>query len=131
MSLKQWCKHYSGMHGKTHCDAGVLYSIFKGKKHEEIPCWEQLENPCCDKAEYQNAEEIDAEVKAFTERIEKLGTARQAIVAHLGPWKRGVGKSGKILCPVCTTGTLVFSRAGINGHIHAGCSTDGCVRWME
>ena len=27
--------------------------------------------------------------------------------------------------------TLQFSRSGYNGHIHAKCSTDKCVAWME
>jgi hypothetical protein len=40
--------------------------------------------------------------------------------------------SGTIDCPACNgVKTLRFSRAGYNGHIHAGCTTEGCVRWME
>lgn len=38
---------------------------------------------------------------------------------------------GAIPCPVCKTGTLRYSRAAYNGHVHAGCSTQGCVQWME
>jgi hypothetical protein len=38
---------------------------------------------------------------------------------------------GSMSCPVCKTGTLRYSRAAYNGHVHAGCSTEGCVRWME
>jgi len=35
-------------------------------------------------------------------------------------------------CPICKNdGTLHFKRSGYNGHIHAMCATDGCVRWME
>lgn len=56
-----------------------------------------------------------------------------AIVDHLGgPWKRGTASaSGEIKCPVCEDGTLRFTRSGYNGCIHASCSTEDCVRWME
>lgn len=39
--------------------------------------------------------------------------------------------SGEMACPVCKTGRLRYSRSGYNGHVHASCSTEGCVRWME
>jgi hypothetical protein len=68
------------------------------------------------------------------ERVKDIGKAHRAIVAHLGgPWKRGTpGASGKIDCPICgKQGSLKFSRAGYNGHIHARCATEGCVNWME
>lgn len=39
--------------------------------------------------------------------------------------------AGEMECPVCKTGKLRYSRAAYNGHVHARCSTDGCVAWME
>lgn len=39
--------------------------------------------------------------------------------------------AGAITCPVCGKGSLRYSRAEYNGHIHAACTTDGCVGWME
>jgi hypothetical protein len=39
--------------------------------------------------------------------------------------------SGQMSCPVCNTGTLRYSRDLSNGHVHARCSTEGCVAWME
>lgn len=39
--------------------------------------------------------------------------------------------AGEMACPVCAAGFLRYSRSGYNGHIHAGCTTTGCVRWME
>lgn len=39
--------------------------------------------------------------------------------------------AGEMACPVCNTGKLRYSRAGYNGHVHALCSTDGCVAWRE
>ena len=59
--------------------------------------------------------------------IERIGKARSAIIKHCQN-QRGV--AGKLKCPVCETGTLQYSRAS-NGHVHAGCSTKGCVNWME
>lgn len=38
---------------------------------------------------------------------------------------------GKMKCPVCNEGELRYSRASYNGHVHAKCSTQGCVAWME
>lgn len=39
--------------------------------------------------------------------------------------------AGEMKCPVCKTGKLRYSRSGYNGHVHAVCSTETCVRWME
>jgi hypothetical protein len=46
------------------------------------------------------------------------------------PGAHGFSGSGEFPCPVCQAGTLRYSRAS-NGHVHAGCTTDTCVRWME
>lgn len=78
----------------------------------------------------QRRHEDEEHEKAF----QKLMTARAAIVEHLGGrWKPGTpGASGVIDCPVCNgQQTLRFSRAGVNGHIHARCTTGNCVSWME
>lgn len=39
--------------------------------------------------------------------------------------------SGIMPCPCCKVGTLRYSRAAYNGHIHGNCTTTGCVAWME
>lgn len=39
--------------------------------------------------------------------------------------------SGVIPCPICKSGKVNYSRAAYNGHVHARCSTAGCVAWME
>jgi hypothetical protein len=38
---------------------------------------------------------------------------------------------GTMDCPICSVGTLRYYRNNYNGHVHAACSTDGCVNWME
>ena len=42
-----------------------------------------------------------------------------------------VSGAGEIVCPVCESGALRYSRASYNCHVHAACSHEGCVRWME
>jgi hypothetical protein len=134
---RPWCKHYRGMHEKTTCEAGVVFKELTGYHSkgflDACPCFGPGKLPC-DKAEYPNAEEMaahDAEMLAMLERTVK---ARKAIVEHLGgQWKRGKpGARGQIDCPICgAANALAFSRSGYNGHIHAACTTDGCVSWME
>lgn len=136
LRTKQWCNHYRGMHEKEACEAGVRFQKLPGYGAkgfmETCPCFGPSE--ICGKAEYPTAEEMVAHEADMQARFERIGKARTAIVEHLGcPWKRGTaGSNGKIDCPACGgKETLAFSRAGYNGHIHAACSTDDCVRWME
>ncbi len=131
-----FCKHYRAMSEHDTCEAGVRYDRITGLKFEARPCFEKdgVAPPGCELAVFMNAEERAARERELNERFAKIGMARQAIVAHLGgPWKRGTaGASGTIDCPACGVAqSLRFSRAGYNGHIHAGCNTEGCVRWME
>lgn len=83
--------------------------------------------------------EEKAEEAEFELQFQNIEKARAAIVAHLGgPWKRQKGggarpdESGRVDCPVCgKPATLGFRRSGYNGHIHARCTTEGCMSWME
>lgn len=136
MKETEFCKHYRAMSDHNTCEKDVAYDTFKGLKFDERPCFERngVAPPGCALAEFPTAEERAEREREFAKRLEGIGNARQAIVAHLGgPWKKGTpGASGTINCPVCGgDATLRFSRAGYNGHIHAACKTDGCVRWME
>lgn len=60
--------------------------------------------------------------------IEAIGKAYEEI-RKLG-YKKGHGGGGTIICPKCH-GTLHFSVASINGHVHGNCETADCLRWME
>ncbi len=71
-------------------------------------------------------EQIEAKEKEFEEAMSNILFARAAIIEDAGG-KRSV--SGSVTCPKCA-GTLRYSVA-YNGHVHASCSTDGCLRWME
>jgi hypothetical protein len=145
------CKHFTGIAADA-CAAGVAYASV-GKDHEPIryqngsfgpvytvtrslPCIAErnLGGATCEKCDLPSAEEFAAEEAEMNARIERMGKARAAIVAHLGgPWKKGVtGARGVIDCPACgKPGALHYSRAGVNGHVHATCATAGCCSWME
>lgn len=143
MKMTIFCNNYRAMSDHKTCDAGVFYVTLDGHGKpgffDKAPCfWRRgkgAAKPCsCPYAAYPTDEEIAADEAESRASMERIGKARQAIVTHLGgPWKRGTpGARGRIDCPVCGgKETLGFSRAGCNGHIHAGCTTDKCVRWME
>jgi hypothetical protein len=42
-----------------------------------------------------------------------------------------IGGVSDLKCPNCEAGTIRYSVARYNGHMHAGCTTKGCVSWME
>ena len=87
-------------------------------------------------------------------RFEQTNTARKAILAELKrralekdpnvrtldpnnehrwhkPQDNYYSGAGEMACPICGTGKLRYSRSGYNGHVHAACTTETCVRWME
>lgn len=135
-SPRPWCKHYHGMYEKETCEAGVRFDslphVGTRQFRDTCPCFGPRGG--CEHAIYPTEEELAAKEAAINERFEKTRAARTAIVNSLGgPWKRGMpGARGAIDCPVCSgEKALQFSRSGYNGHIHATCTTYGCVRWME
>lgn len=72
--------------------------------------------------------EIEAEHEA---RFARVMLAREAIVRHAGPHRKGIGVAGAVTpCPVCGTSELRYHRAG-NSHIRARCQSAGCVSWIE
>lgn len=144
-SFPNWCVHYNGLGKSDTCDAGVKYEDVKEEVEHTYsygpktnhPYRSSRAHPCfkdeahltkgCDKCRFPTQEEIDDHNKELYLHVNKVGMAREAIIAHLA----GKFGSGKIPCPVCKTGTLMFTRASINGHVHANCTTGACVRWME
>lgn len=136
MRTKEFCKHYLAMSDHTECGAGVPYEKFKGLRFDQRPCF--LKEGCptpggCEHQVFPSPEEIAARDAELALRYTRMVKAREAIVQYLGgPWKRGTpGSVGSIKCPNCENGTLKFSRAGYNGHIHAACTTENCCAWME
>ena len=121
------CKHFNGVLNKV-CRAGVTYNALS-LPALAVCCHNEGE---CVKRERPTSEELEAENKRFKEAFERVAKARKAIVDLLEASgnKKGEGAAGTTKCPCCG-GRLGFSKAGSNGHIHALCSTAGCVSWME
>lgn len=135
--LANRCRHFNGITNDT-CDAGVRYETVRVPRADGmgygLPCLKDHSEGCsCEKQSFPTAEEINAEITEFNQSRDRITTARKAIVDRLGgPWKKGMETvRGSMPCPVCKAGALFYSRAGINGHIHARCSTGECVAWME
>lgn len=131
------CRHFNGTQNKK-CKAGVQYVEWKtGVEERAMPCIPKhingRETWPCDLFEIMS--QADAEKEA-DERIIVMNrgiVARHAAKDHakehgLG---KGAGGAGAIPCPSCDGGTLRYSVASYNGHMHGRCSTAGCVSWME
>lgn len=130
-----WCRHRRPF-TKVYpvCKVGVDFHQFLGPR----PIATQSEMPClgetarakarCDQYSGYTSEEIAAAEAEWEDRIARTVTIRKAIMAeHESSGSNG----GQIPCPACKTGIVSWSRARINGHVHARCSTDGCASWME
>lgn len=95
--------------------------------------------------------ERDQEIEAL---FAGINTAREAIISDLslrhkqgdktvqmngrsqsmydeGDLLNFISGAGEIDCPVCKAAKLRYSRSSYNGHVHAACMNDKCVRWME
>lgn len=73
---------------------------------------------------------IEDEAESY-DSFKRIITARMAITEKHGDKKPATNISDSMPCPVCQSGTLNYSISGYNGHIHAKCTTDKCVYWME
>ena len=122
--MGNWCKHYTGIHNNVckkehkYLDFGPAFGIAN-----IIPCILRNENPKpCPDLELKTKEEIAAEDKEFDDLVTGIFRVRPLIVSQ--------GKrQGRVPCPQC--GAIINYTIAANGHIHAGCTTDGCIRWME
>lgn len=135
----QDCIHFNGIQ-RDQCKAGVNIRALVGGCDlgwaVRIPCLGMDVANCivtCDKRTFPTREEamhsILEEEARFDKTLKVVKSAHQhAKDAGLG---RGNGGRGEMSCPAECGGTLRYSVAGVNGHIHASCSTKGCVAWME
>jgi hypothetical protein len=135
------CVHFSGYDPDRRCKAGVPYNRLAPRLLPCIPAFDSAkegQRPTCPHFVALGMEAVlaqDAEDDAFSAKID---IARRAIVEDAKknhyPVAGAVcvgGVMGKPPCPVCNAGTLRYSIARSNGHIHAGCTTPDCVSWME
>ena len=122
------CKHFTGIQHDA-CALGIAYDTVRDDSERPYrwPCTNSALTTCSRREFPTQAEEL-AEVAEMEATFGRVARARISIIAKHG---RQRGIRDEMACPVCTTGTLRYSIAKLNGHIHAACTTDGCVRWME
>jgi len=108
----------------------------------------------CPKQQFRTPEENAQREKESNDFCQSVNVAREAILKELrrrfveGPTPDNVTApadisrfhkpqtnyfcgAGVMDCPICKTGKLKYSRSSYNGHVHARCSTEKCVSWME
>ena len=128
------CRHFNGIQHKC-CDAGVEYKQCSAE--ETMPCIPILINGrktwACELFEIMSQAEAEKEADERIVLVERNTKARHAAKddAKAKGYGKGHGGYGSITCPACGTGTLRYSVASYNGHMHGKCSTQGCVAWME
>jgi hypothetical protein len=133
------CVHFTGVYN-TLCKAGVNVRQLVGGSDfgwaTRLPCLAMDEKGCevtCSSRKFTTREEAEATLKAQDESFVKVSKCLKAAHEHakdagLG---QGSGGRGELPCPAECGGTLRYSVAAVNGHMHAACSTKGCVSWME
>ena len=129
-SALERCVHFNGT-TNARCKAGVSYfgviDHARSYPEERFPCFR--EGPVtCDKLRFPTQEEAEEKGRIAEERSAQFSRALGAVIEHAGGRK---GIKGALPCPCCEGGELSYSVAGNNGHIHARCSTQGCVQWMQ
>jgi hypothetical protein len=125
------CRHFNGVqHGS--CRVGIRYHDV-----EPLPCLPQLLNgrtpALCAQFSAITPGEARAEAEQWAEAVQRCVIGRSAASDHAKErgFGRGHGGVGEVPCPVCGAGTIRYSVAGYNGHMHGRCTTKGCVSWME
>lgn len=132
------CRHYSyrntglkgirdGDLGGPVCALGIdLSAPGAGKK-----CWPDPEVPCLKREDYTTAERVAWKLHVGESMI-RMAVIMQAIPE---PKKidrhRFAGDSGSLSCPGCKTGTVRYTHATGNGHLHAYCTTPHCFQVMQ
>jgi len=130
------CKHFNGIQ-HDQCRAGVKYRDLFG----DGPGWaahlccmrEKQSTVTCSSCEFPTREEAEKDADVWMARLNRTTLCVKAAHddAKSKGLKRGSGGVGNMPCPSGCGGTLRYSVASVNGHMHAACSTKGCVSWME
>jgi hypothetical protein len=130
------CKFFNGIQ-HDFCRANVEYRKHFGDQPgwaKHIPC---LSDPdasiTCDKAAYPTQAEATETVRRQDEMLNRVLNIIPKIKVHAKAKgiKRGHGGIGEMPCPSNCGGTVRYSVASVNGHMHAICSTPNCVSFME
>lgn len=139
MFRKDVCIHYNGLVSKS-CKAGVQYASVVAAREQGVslldkaPCFSRngLSELCVNYC-LPSVEEIEEYERCIENHLQQIIVTRKAIkedIEATGMVRRDV--AGQIPCKICKDGTVSYSCAGAyNGHIHAKCSTENCVSWIE
>ncbi len=134
------CRHFNGIQHDD-CKAGVNYRALAGEPMQgcmtRVPCLPFNDPKCgpmavCDKRStwtQAEAEQLVADGEAAMQRSMLAFRVAHDDAKSKG-FKRGKGGQSSVPCPACG-GSLHYSVAEYNGHMHAKCETEGCVSWME
>jgi len=121
------CRHFTGIMNEK-CAAGVTYRDVRDTSGPGMAKWPCLGGECaksCDKRAPTTEAEVRAEEVEMARRFGAIFEARAAIIST----KK---KSGTVACVLCKApDALHFTVSSYNGHVHASCSTKGCLSWME
>ncbi|MCA9340274.1 MAG: hypothetical protein KDA17_05150 [Candidatus Saccharibacteria bacterium] len=134
-----YCVHFKRigfLKREIECKAGfgdetLLATLKAGGTLLDVPCIDGHKLPAKDRCPgWKRVTRKDAEAKVA--KSEKSMERLIAALTVIAPWKAKPpqGKQEVIECPICK-GRLHLSQAASNGHVHASCETDGCVRFME
>lgn len=116
---RQHCRHYGysfGVRGGPSCEAGV------DNKGATAPCMPDPTTPCVARSEWTATE------RAAWQAWMKEHTERMVVVMTAIPQE---GSQGVVDCPGCGMGTVRWSRAARNRHLHAACTTPHCFSVMQ
>lgn len=126
------CKHFTSTNDPT-CRAGVSYSTVK-LPCGALSCFVSDSSLCGSQAELK-ADEIsafDRESDEFMSRAIERMNKLEPLFARVKLKYRGRDMHGHATCPICgVKSALTISHSARKGHIHAFCTTEGCVRLME
>jgi hypothetical protein len=128
--MSKSCVHFNGIQHST-CKAGVEYASVRDESTRPygFPCLTAYAGAAtCEKRQLQTLEEELAEEADYEAAFKRVDACMKAIREKHG---KARGLVADMPCPTGCGGTLRYSIAGYNGHIHGQCSTDGCARWMQ
>jgi hypothetical protein len=133
------CVHFNGIQNDR-CKVGVRYHDLVGNEAgcaRRLPCTgvfkDEPNKAVCPKAEHLTREQAEQAVRDADKRCKQTLDAVKAAHADAESknLRQGNGGVSSMDCPLKCGGTLRYSVASYNGHMHAKCDTKDCVSWME
>jgi hypothetical protein len=125
------CVHFAPMSQEC-CGAGVRFEDVRDESQRpyRYPCKAIFGGPelPCAKREYPTREQVEAEEREYEAAFARVNACMKAIREKHG---KARGLQDSMACPTGCGGTLHYSIANYNGHVHGQCSTKDCASWMQ